>query len=191
MAPIISIFLRMAQDPTLGHNQGWRRAQPARHRRSKLLQPTDLPRLESLTCSSGLMAYDWLRVLIWFDHMGLQVATLVNFSFVGMDAVNARLARALSHGPRGQAIPEGLRRFATWAPLLVPFYIPRGGEWEYVWTRAEGMHGHAGPLLPAVRDLVGAYVVAAVLAIALGAWVLTRARRAGTLHRCAVPRQRT
>ncbi|MBK8132694.1 MAG: glycosyl transferase family 36 [Gammaproteobacteria bacterium] len=181
MAPIISIFLRMAQDPTWYNQDGAVRSLLATAQ--QVLQPTDHYRAWSLDLFLGLMAYDWLRVLIWFDHMGLRVATLVNFSFVGMDAVNARLARALSHGPRGQAIPEGLRRFATWAPLLVPFYIPRGGEWEYVWTRAEGMHGHAGPLLPAVRDLVGAYAVAAVLAIALGAWVLTRARRAGTLHR--------
>jgi cyclic beta-1,2-glucan synthetase len=181
MAPIISIFLRMAQDPTWYNQDGAVRSLLATAQ--QVLQPTDHYRAWSIDLFLGLMAYDWLRVLIWFDHMGLRVATLVNFSFVGMDAVNARLARALGHGPRGQAIPEGLRRFATWAPLLVPFYIPRGSEWEYVWTRAEGMHGHAGPLLPAVRDLVGAYAVAAALVIAVGAWVLTRARRAGTLHR--------
>ncbi|MGB5097245.1 MAG: hypothetical protein WBN82_04965, partial [Porticoccaceae bacterium] len=181
MAPIISIFLRMAQDPTWYNQDGAVRSLLATAQ--QVLQPTDHYRAWSLDVFLGLMAYDWLRVLIWFDHMGLRVATLVNFSFVGMDAVNARLARALGHGPRGQAIPEGLRRFATWAPLLIPFYIPRGGEWEYVWTRAEGMHGHAGPLLPAVRDLLGAYAVAAALAIAIGTWVLMRARRAGTLHR--------
>ena len=39
----------------------------------------------SLTVFLGLLAYDWLRVLIWFDHMGLRVATLVNLSFIGGD----------------------------------------------------------------------------------------------------------
>ena len=181
MAPIISIFLRMAQDPAWYNQDGAVRSVLATLQ--QIAQPWDHYRAWSLELFLGLMAYDWLRVLIWFDHMGLRVATLVNFSFVGMDAVNARLARALGQGPRGQAIPEGLRRFATWAPLLVPFYIPRGGEWEYVWMRAEGMQHHAGPLLPAVRDLLGAYALAAVLALAVAAWVVMHARRAGVLHR--------
>ena len=31
---------------------------------------------------------------------------------------------------------EGIRRFGTWAPLLLPFYIPRGAEWDKAWTGA-------------------------------------------------------
>lgn len=180
MAPIIASFLRLAPDPAWYNQDGAVRSVLATVQ--QLLLPAGEFRSWSLELFLGLMAYDWLRVLIWFDHMGLRVATLVNFSFVGMDAVDARLARALGHGPRGQAIPEGLRRFATWAPLLVPFYIPRGSEWDQVWARAEQMHGQTGPLLPAVHDLVSTYAVAAVLAIALTGWVLLRAWRSGTLH---------
>ncbi|HEY0676329.1 MAG TPA: hypothetical protein VGD25_08960, partial [Immundisolibacter sp.] len=181
MAPIIASFLRMAPDPAWYNQDGAVRSVLATAQ--QLLQPAGDYRAWSLELFLGLMAYDWLRVLIWFDHMGLRVATLVNFSFVGVDAVDARLARRLGHGPRGQVIPEGLRRFATWAPLLVPFYIPRGGEWDQVWARSEAMHGQAGPLLPAVHDLLGAYAAAALLLIAITALVLRRAARAGTLAR--------
>ncbi|GMU45877.1 MAG: hypothetical protein AMXMBFR26_06590 [Porticoccaceae bacterium] len=180
MAPIIGTFLRMTADPAWYNQDGAVRSLLATAQ--ELLRADDGFRAWSLELFLGLMAYDWLRVLIWFDHMGLRVATLVNFSFVGMDAVDARLARALGHGPRGQVVPEGLRRFATWAPLLVPFYIPRGSEWDQVWVRAEQLHGQTGPLLPAVHDLLGAYALAGVVATALTAWVLVRARRAGTLH---------
>ena len=179
MAPIIASFLRMAPDPAWYNQDGAVRSVLATVQ--QVMQPAGDYRAWSLELFLGLMAYDWLRVLIWFDHMGLRVATLVNFSFVGMDAVDARVARGLGHGPRGQVIPEGLRRFATWAPLLVPFYIPRGGDWDQVWARSEQMHDQTGPLLPAVRDLLGAYAVAALLVIAIVAMVLRRASRAGTL----------
>ena len=60
------------------------------------------------------------------------------------------------------------RRFATWAPLLIPFYIPRGAEWDQVWTGAERVAAAHGPLLPAVSTLMLAYgVVAAALAMVL------------------------
>ncbi|ANX04944.1 GH36-type glycosyl hydrolase domain-containing protein [Immundisolibacter cernigliae] len=181
MAPIIASFLRLAPDPAWYNQDGAVRSVLATVQ--QVVQPAGDYRAWSLELFLGVMAYDWLRVLIWFDHMGLRVATLVNFSFVGVDAVDANLARRLGHGPRGQVIPEGLRRFATWAPLLVPFYIPRGAEWDQVWARSEAMHGQAGPLLPAVHDLLGAYAVAAVLLIAITALVLRRAARAGTLAR--------
>lgn len=181
MAPIIASFLRLAPDPAWYNQDGAVRSVLATVQQAVL--PAGDYRAWSIELFLGLMAYDWLRVLIWFDHMGLRVATLVNFSFVGMDAVDARLARGLGHGPRGQVIPEGLRRFGTWAPLLVPFYIPRGGEWDQVWARAEQMQDQTGPLLPAVHDLLGTYALAAVLALVVGAWVLRGARRAGTLHR--------
>lgn len=180
MAPIIGTFLRMAPDPAWYNQDGAVRSLLATTQ--ELLRPDADFRAWSLELFLGLMAYDWLRVLIWFDHMGLRVATLVNFSFVGMDAVDARLARALGQGPRGQAIPEGLRRFATWAPLLVPFYIPRGGEWDAVWSGAERMQQQTVPLLPAVGDLLGAYAAAAVVALAVATWVLARGWRRGNLH---------
>ncbi len=94
----------------------------------------------------GLLAYDWLRVIIWFDHMGLRVATLVNLSFLGGDRADEAAGRFLGHGARTRAIPDGIRRFGTWAPLLIPFYIPRGAEWDKAWTGAEALsHGGAMP----------------------------------------------
>ena len=76
--------------------------------------------------------------------MGLRVATLVNLSFIGGDRADEAAGRFLGHGARTRAIPDGIRRFGTWAPLLIPFYIPRGAEWDKAWTGAEAIsHGGA------------------------------------------------
>ena len=55
------------------------------------------------------------------------------------------------------SIPDGVRRFATWAPLLIPFYIPRGAEWDKAWTGAEALHNAGGPMPGPVRTLAIAY----------------------------------
>ena len=55
----------------------------------------------SLNVFICLLAYDAVRLLIWLDHMGLRVATLVNLSFLGMDRLDERLARFL--GPAATA----------------------------------------------------------------------------------------
>ena len=60
--------------------------------------------------------------------MGLRVATLVNLTFVGGDRADEAAARFVGHNARTRAIPDGIRRFGTWAPLLIPFYIPRGAR---------------------------------------------------------------
>ena len=80
-----------------------------------------------------------MRILIWLDHMGLRVATLVNLSFLGMDKLEQRLARFLAPAATARCIPEGVKRFTTWAPLLIPFYIPRGQDWDYAWSQAEAI----------------------------------------------------
>ena len=67
----------------------------------------------SLAMFTGLLAYDWLRILIWFDHMGLRVATLVNLSFLGGDRADEAAARFVGHHGRTRAIPDGIRRFGT------------------------------------------------------------------------------
>ena len=100
----------------------------------------------------GLLAYDWLRILIWFDHMGLRVASLVNLSFLGGDRADEAAARFIGHRGRTRAIPDGIRRFGTWAPLLIPFYIPRGAEWDQAWTGAETL-ARGGPMPEPVRTL--------------------------------------
>ena len=117
-------------------------------------------------------------MLIWFDHMGLRVATLVNLSFVGGDLADEKAARWIGHSGRARCVPDGLRRFATWAPLLIPFYIPRGAEWDQVWGEAERMQASAPSLLPPVADVLFGYAVCigvAVLAVAFTRW---RARTA-------------
>ena len=157
MAPVIYSFLRMAPDPTWYNQDGAVRTGVATLK-SLTLAPDEF-RAWSLQLFLGLLAYDWFRVLIWFDHMGLRVATLVNLSFVGGDIADERAARWIGHPGRARCIPDGLRRFATWAPLLIPFYIPRGAEWDQVWGEAERMQAGAPSLLPPVEDVLIGYGV--------------------------------
>jgi hypothetical protein len=79
-------------------------------------------------------------------------------------------------------VPDGLRRFATWAPLLIPFYIPRGTEWDQVWVEAERMQASAPSLLPLVADVLMGY------AVCIGAAVLMVPRL--TAHAPCRPRRR-
>ncbi len=171
MAPIIYTFLKLAPDPTWYNQDGAIRTAVATAQ-SWWLGP-DAFRAWSLELFLGLLAYDWLRVLIWFDHMGLRVATLVNLSFIGGDRVDERAGRWLGFAATTRPIPEGVRRFATWAPLLIPFYIPRGAEWDQVWTGADQVRAAAGPLLPPVATLVSVYglLAALVAMVAIAAWL--------------------
>ena len=174
MAPVIYSFLRMAPDPAWYNQDGAVRTAAA------IVQSWYLPpdgfRAWSLEVFLGLLAYDWFRVLIWFDHMGLRVATLVNLSFIGGDRLDEGAARALGHTGRTHAIPEAIRRFGTWAPLLIPFYIPRGAEWDQVWTGAERINVGAPSLLPAVQTVLIAYGLAALVAllVTLAYWLRER-----------------
>ena len=181
MAPVIYSFLRMAPDPTWYNQDGAVRTGVATLK-SWTLSPEDF-RAWSLQVFLGLLAYDWFRVLIWFDHMGLRVATLVNLSFVGGDLADERAARWIGHSGRARCVPDGLRRFATWAPLLIPFYIPRGAEWDQVWGEAERMQASAPSLLPPVADVLIGYAVcigAALLVVAIARWRAARRGPAGT-----------
>ncbi|MBL6751957.1 MAG: glycosyl transferase family 36, partial [Nevskia sp.] len=167
MAPIISSFLRQAPQPSWYNQDGAARSAVAVVQHWRL--GGDAFRQWSRDVFLGLLAYDWLRILIWFDHMGVRVATLVNLSFVGADALDERAARFAGHAGRTRVIPEGVRRFLTWAPLLIPFYIPRGTDWDYVWSGAEQLAKTPGPLLPAVSTLLAGYAVAAAAAVCAGA----------------------
>ena len=135
MAPIINSFLRQSPDPSWYNQDGAVRSLVAIGA-DVSQSPADFRRF-SLLMFLGLLAYDWLRILIWFDHMGLRVASLVNLSFLGGDRADEAAARFVGHRGRTRAIPDGIRRFGTWAPLLIPFYIPRGAEWDQAWTGAE------------------------------------------------------
>jgi cyclic beta-1,2-glucan synthetase len=177
MAPIIYSFLRLAADPSWYNQDGAVRSALVSIQ-SVRFSPDDF-RAWSLELFLGLLAYDWLRVLIWFDHMGLRVATLVNLSFVGADVLDEKASRLLGHSARTRCIPEAIRRFLTWAPLLIPFYIPRGGEWDYVWDRAASLQAAPQSLLPAVASMLLVYQLAAVGAIlaVAGVWVLRRRKK--------------
>ncbi|MGJ0393399.1 MAG: GH36-type glycosyl hydrolase domain-containing protein [Methylocystis sp.] len=162
MAPVIYSFLKATPDPTWYNQDGLIRTGVATW--MSYILPDNEFRAWSLDIFTALLAYDVIRVLIWFDHMGLRVATLVNFSFVGGDALDEQAARFVGKEQVSRAIPEGIRRFGTWAPLLLPFYIPRGADWDKAWSAAEQM---AGSRPPSYTYLVGGYLAYAGL-IALG-----------------------
>jgi cyclic beta-1,2-glucan synthetase len=176
MAPVIYSFLRLSPDPTWYDQDGAVRSVVAALH-ALLLDPTDFRRW-SLDVFLGLLAYDWLRVLVWFDHMGLRVATLVNLSFIGGDLLDEGAARFIGHSARTRVIPEGIRRFATWAPLLIPFYIPRGAEWDHAWSGAELLRASDGALSAPVAAVLSGYGIAAGgSALALTLVLLAQRRR--------------
>ena len=174
MAPIINSFLRQSPDPTWYNQDGAIRSAVVIGK--DMTQSPAAFRQFSLTLFLGLLAYDWLRILIWFDHMGLRVATLVNLSFLGGDRADEAAARFVGHHGRTRAIPDGIRRFGTWAPLLIPFYIPRGAEWDKAWTGAETLARGAAPMPGAVKTLGFAYGAAIAAAAAAGVAAVVRER---------------
>jgi cyclic beta-1,2-glucan synthetase len=132
MSPIIKSFLRPMGDPTWYNQDGAIRTLLAIYHDATL--SPDAFRAWSFRVFVSLLAFDAIRVLIWLDHFGLRVATLVNLSFLGMDRLDSRVARFVSPAATARFIPEGVKRFTTWAPLLIPFYIPRGREWDEAWS---------------------------------------------------------
>ena len=178
MAPIINSFLRQSPGPTWYNQDGAVRTAVASG--ADLAQSPEAFRRFSLLLFMGLLAYDWLRILIWLDHMGLRVASLVNLSFLGGDRADESAARFIGHKGRTRAIPDGIRRFGTWAPLLIPFYIPRGAEWDQAWTGAETLARGATPMPEPVKTLALAYAAAlAVAAAGAAAFIGNVRRRAG------------
>src|SRR3954451_11714888 len=142
MSPIIKSFLRPMGDPTWYNQDGAIRTLLAVYHDATMTP--DAFRAWSLQGFIYLLAFDIIRILIWVDHMGLRVATLVNLSFLGMDRLDARLARVVAPASTARCIPEGVKRFTTWAPLLIPFYIPRGREWDAAWSGAETLRNQGG-----------------------------------------------
>ena len=177
MAPIINSFLKMSPDPTWYNQDGAIRSTLATVKTFTVASGSF--RSWSLQVFTNLLVYDWFRVLIWFDHMGLRVATLVNLSFVGGDLVDEKAARALGYSARTRWMPEGVRRFATWAPLLIPFFIPRGNEWDMVWTQYEALSKIQGStFLPPGASLTGACILGA---LTIGLFMVMRNGR-GSAH---------
>ncbi len=173
MSPIINSFLRPMGEPTWYNQDGAIRTLLATF--EDATEPRDVFRAWSLHVFTMLLAYDSIRVLIWLDHMGLRVATLVNLSFLGMDKLDEKLARFLGPAATARCIPEGVKRFTTWAPLLIPFYIPRGRDWDLAWADSGAGRPKdvslAGPLLalPAFEQALwlGGFVAASTTAFAV------------------------
>ncbi|MBN2453133.1 MAG: hypothetical protein JXB40_02575 [Candidatus Omnitrophica bacterium] len=168
MSPIIFTFLRMMPDPTWYNQDGAIRTVFAIF--NNITMTPEGFRAWSMQVFIWILAFDWFRVLIWMDHMGLRVASLVNLSFIGMDALDERIGRFIGSASAQRYIPEGVKRFTTWAPLLIPFYIPRGKEWEQVWNTSQAIQnasadkGLAGMIqsLPVIWLL--AVIAAAIIA---------------------------
>jgi cyclic beta-1,2-glucan synthetase len=189
MSPIIKSFLRPTGDPTWYNQDGAIRTVIATYH-DLTMSPTDF-RAWSLQLFIYLLAYDWVRMLIWLDHFGLRVATLVNLSFLGMDRLDQRLARFLGPAATARCIPEAVKRFTTWAPLLIPFYIPRGKDWDNAWNQSQALQQQdqggliqqflALPIIEQQLILAGA-VVASTAVIATIRWLR---------NRYGVPAQRT
>ncbi|UCD55683.1 MAG: hypothetical protein JSV93_02540 [Candidatus Omnitrophota bacterium] len=142
MSPIIFTFLRMMPDPTWYNQDGAIRTVFAVYH-NVTMSPGAF-REWSLNVFVYILAIDFFRILIWMDHMGLRVATLVNLSFIGLDKLDERIARFIGPATAQRYIPEAVKRFCTWGPLLIPFYLPRGREWDYAWNTSEAMQNAAG-----------------------------------------------
>jgi len=172
MAPIIYSFLRISPVPTWYNQDGAVRTVIATLKYATSSQ-TEF-HAWSLTTFTNMLAYDWLRIVIYLDHMCLRVATLVNFSFVGMDMLDEKIARLFGHSIRTRVIPQGLRRFVTWAPLLIPFYLPRGEEWLIAWNTAEQISRQHPAVLFSPGVIAGTFIA---IAGCTGAVMLLRARK--------------
>ena len=152
MSPIIQSFLRPMGDPTWYNQDGAIRTVIATIQ--DLTLSREAFRAWSLLVFINLLVYDSVRILIWLDHMGLRVATLVNLSFLGMDKLEQKLARWLAPAATARCIPEGVKRFTTWVPLLIPFYIPRDKDWDYAWSTSQAMiNGEHGGVLAMAEAL--------------------------------------
>lgn len=169
MAPIIFTFLRQMPVPT------WYNQDGAIHTtfcivNNLIMEPGQFHDW-SLTVFTWVLAYDFFRVLIWLDHMGLRVATLVNLSFLGMDRLDEKAAGFVRPFATARVIPEGVKRFTTWAPLLIPFYIPRGAEWDWAWTHSEAIQQSSQGVVHGLLAMPAAHLawlaVAAIAGVSL------------------------
>ena len=190
MSPIIFTGLRMMPDPTWYNQDGAVRTIFAIF--NNVTMSHDAFRAWSLQVFIWIMVFDLFRILIWMDHMGLRVATLVNLSFLGLDRLDEKIGRFIGPAAAQRYIPDAVKRFATWAPLLIPFYIPRGAEWDKAWDASEaaqaaamGKQGMIGALqslsLPQMLLLIGAAILA-FTAISSFLRAIHRKRKARTVE---------
>ncbi len=159
MAPIIFTFLRPMAEATWYNQDGLIRTGFAVV--NSLTHDADGFTAWSLNVFTWIIGYAWFQVLIWIDHMGLRVATLVNLSFIGLDRLDERFAAFVGRDATARFIPEGVKRFATWAPLLIPFYLPAGAQWEKVFNAGSALQAQQAGGSPGLRSLLIAAVLLA------------------------------
>ena len=97
-----------------------------------------------------------------------------------MDRLDSRVARYLGPAATARFIPEGVKRFTTWAPLLIPFYLPANEAWDYAWEKSEAIQNAAaaGGLVSALRELSPTrWLLAVVVAVAVATLVFAVLRR--------------
>ncbi len=169
MAPIIFTFLRMMPEPTWYNQDGLVRTFFATIQ--SITSSTESFHIWSLNVFLYILIYDFFRILIWIDHMGLRVATLVNWSFLGLDRLDDKIARFIGPITAQKYIPEGVKRFVTWAPLLIPFYMPAGEAWDYLWTSSQAMR--TAPMYRTLLDFFGTLSGNQMFLFSLGALFLT------------------
>jgi cyclic beta-1,2-glucan synthetase len=178
MSPIIFTFLRMMPEPTWYNQDGAIRTLFAIYH-NFTMNPQAF-QAWSLQMFIYVMAFDLFRILIWMDHMGLRVATLVNLSFLGMDKLDEKASKFIGTAAAQRYIPEGVKRFTTWGPLLIPFYLPRGQAWDYAWSTSEAMQNASRNkgLIPALQNLSMTQMVllvAVAILVCTGFSILIRA----------------
>ncbi len=167
MSPIIFTFLRPMGAPTWYNQDGAVRTLFATV--NSLFMGREAFQEWSLGVFTGILVYGGFRILIFIDHMGLRVATLVNLSFIGMDRLDERLARFIGPDAAARFIPEGVKRFTTWAPLLIPFYLPAGADWDRVWNESQAILASSSGGLAAT---VAAHGLPLQVILALGAVIV-------------------
>ncbi len=142
MSPVIFSFLRPMGTPMWYNQDGAIRSVFATV--NQIFMGEEAFNAWSLGVFTWILVYGGFRILLFVDHMGLRVATLVNLSFIGMDRLDEKVARFIGPDAAARYIPEGVKRFTTWAPLLIPFYLPAGAEWDKVWNDSQAMLAAAG-----------------------------------------------
>lgn len=167
MSPIINSGIHMMAKATWYNQDGAIRTMVAIFK-NLTLNPAEF-QIWSLGVFVSLLSYNVLRVLIWIDHMGLRVATLVNLSFLGMDRLDERIARFIGPSAAQRYLPESVKRFTTWAPLLIPFYLPRGKDWDFAWTKSQEIQNAAAHATTFAQKLLAMGWRPAVLSVGLGA----------------------
>ena len=170
MSPVIFSFLRPMGTPTWYNQDGAIRTLFATV--NSIFMSDQAFNVWSLGVFGWILVYGGFRILIFIDHMGLRVATLVNLSFIGMDKLDEKVARFIGPHAAARYIPEGVKRFTTWAPLLIPFYLPAGAHWNQVWDESQAILAKSGGRMDYSLIVLGSLVI-----IGISIFIISRRKK--------------